>query len=359
MSDAAGQPADRLQPEHLLQPCLDPLPFGDVEQDARHPDRPAAVRVDGGAADHGNRMLAAVRPDHPVLGRQRVPLPQSLFPRRIGRAQVIRVQCIGPDAGTDRCVCGQPEQSLGSRVPPHLAGDEVVVPGAEARGFEGEVQCFPALANLFFGSPDIGQVAQGLGKPDDLALSVPSRAGGDRSPEPVSVLAHQPALTGGAAVLDRRCQLPRRNIRRLIFRGEEVGHRGAEELGHAIAEHAIDPLVPGRVAPLGVKHEDGVVDDLVGRRAVAFFGERLRWVGGSGGCGQESLLLLVAARVRSSGRPPSARAQSQDAEGGNAHPGEQPDDPCQRGPHHEGTGKGELGSIYAKDREPTKARQKK
>ena len=78
----------------------------------------------------------------------------------------------GPGAIGGRSLRGKAQQSFGSSVQMQFAGQDIVIPGAEAGSFVGEIECLPAPAELLLDPFVLGQIMHFLGKSAKLPLPV-------------------------------------------------------------------------------------------------------------------------------------------------------------------------------------------
>ena len=233
-------------------------------------ERLASRGIDGAPADGHDPMDAAIGPDHPVLRRERRPVPDRVFPALPGGLAVLRVDRLQPGGVRHGRVRREPEERLRPRVPAHLAGGELVLPGAQASGFERQLQRLLFPAKLLLGVLALGEIAQPPGEAEQPPSRSCTRDSGHRRPEAAAVLPDDPPLGAGPAALGGFGEVSLRRARLAVLGGVEVRGGDLEKVDLLVAEHATDAGVPtGRLA-LGVQQEDRVVLDLIERRPVPF-----------------------------------------------------------------------------------------
>ena len=263
--DPAREPSDRLQPEALLELLLGVPALRQIEDDARDLERGLGRGVGHAPAHRHDPVHAAVGPDDAVLGRVSRALvdgARPARPRALAIVGVDRLEQAGPRHGL---VGRHPEQRLGAGVHEIGAGGEIVLPGAEPRGLQGQLQRVLFPAELLLHRLGLRQVAQPPGEPEQAPLAIVYAGGGDRSPEAAAVFAEQPAVGGELPKPGCLGQVRGRGTGLAIVDGIEVSGGGLKEFGLLVAQHSADAGVPaGRSSP-HVQQDDRVVLDLVER----------------------------------------------------------------------------------------------
>jgi len=149
-----------------------------------------------------------------------------------------------------------------------LAGEEVVIPGAQASCLVRQIESLLASAQLLLHPFCLGQVTYSPEKAEDLAPAVEHAGQRDLGGKPGSIPAHHPALRAGPSRVGCIHHGPFHDSFLLVLRQEQIVHGKADELILRVAEDALDVRIPGQAVSAIVQFESRVADRLLLGRAV-------------------------------------------------------------------------------------------
>jgi hypothetical protein len=265
----AGQVPDGVHPLSLEQALLRRLPLRHVDGSPRQILGPAL-----GIPDHltvvGEPPNGPVRPQHAELHVHLLAGPDRVTERGVHRVAIVRQDMLAKLLVTfDHLVVAQAEQARHAAVHPLSVARKMPAPDAHAGSAERHPEPLLAVAQPVLGLLLAGQVAEHLAEPDQPPVPVVHASRNAARPEAAAVPSDQPAVVGGAAFRRGRAELALVFAALAVLGGEQDLARPANEFRFVVSQEPPDPLVPGRVAPLGIQHEDGVVPHLLDQHAEA------------------------------------------------------------------------------------------